>query len=230
MFRMVYQPIWDLKEKVIIGFEALLRPTDAESPIEMLSLYRAQGRSTELDLAIVKHTLEQTQALLKAGQLIFVNVEPETLLEHDIWYPWRFPIEPDRVVLELTERGVTERIDAEFVHALGVQIALDDFGTGLSNLCGLQELSPDFVKMEQQFGAGNNPDSILALMAKYLSERPTTKLIGECVEREEDVLFLKDINIRYGQGFYLGRPELIDFYVEDAEERERNNNAIAGRY
>lgn len=211
MYRIAYQPIFDLFEKKIIGYEALMRPQNGQTPEQVLACFRAQHRIVELDRDLMTQAIEGSIRLLDSSQLLMLNVEPETLA-HFTWDPWAFPIQPRSVVLEITERAPLERLDVSVFSRVGVQLALDDFGTGFSGLLALEQIKPLFIKMDRNFLANHDDTGILSIMASECS-RMGMKLIVEGVEDEDDLAFLRHIRARYAQGYFLGRPMVAEEYT-----------------
>lgn len=121
---------------------------------------------------------------------------------------------PERLVLEIVETAVivdAERAAAliERIRARGVRIALDDFGTGLSNLERLRRFPVDLLKLDRAFvgglGGAGREEAILEA-AVLLAERLDIDLVAEGIETETQAATLRDLGVRYGQGYLLGRP------------------------
>ena len=95
------------------------------------------------------------------------------------------------------------------MRARGVRIALDDFGTGLSNLARLRRFPVDILKIDRLFVAGlggaGREEAILEATA-MLARRLDMDLVAEGIETEAQAATLRDLGIRYGQGYLLGRP------------------------
>ncbi len=208
---MAYQPIWDLVTQKVIGYEALMRPQNGQSPEEVLSCFRSENRIVSLDEALIHQSMESAADLLKSNQLLMVNVEPETLANFE-WLPWKFPLSPHSTVIEITERAPLTHLDVSIFPRIGVQLALDDFGTGSSDLLALERIKPTFVKMDRNFLAEHNDAGVLSIMASECS-RMGMKLIVEGVENEADLAFLRHIRARYAQGYFLGRPMFAEEYA-----------------
>ncbi|MEL7353472.1 MAG: EAL domain-containing protein [Cyanobacteria bacterium P01_A01_bin.116] len=131
---------------------------------------------------------------------------------------------PHQLNLEITESvmiGDTQRVIETLIQvkALGVSVSLDDFGTGYSSLCYLHQFPVDVLKIDRSFvrclGAGKMPitqqegpphgevilKAILAL-AKGLDLR----VIAEGIERDEQLLELRQLQCSYGQGNFFSQP------------------------
>jgi EAL domain-containing protein (putative c-di-GMP-specific phosphodiesterase class I) len=189
-----------------------MRPVDGRPPEVVLADHRASHRIIHLDQLLIRQAMEESMGLLGLRQLLMVNVEPETLAAL-AWLPWEFPLTPNVVVIEITERAPLDQLDVSVFPRVGVQLALDDFGTGTSSMLALERIKPAFVKMGREFLASHDDTGILAVMSSECS-RMGMKLIVEGVEDEADLSFLHHIRARYAQGYYLGRPMFAEDYMQ----------------
>jgi diguanylate cyclase len=129
-------------------------------------------------------------------------------------------LEPQSLILEITESTMTRDVDAAVANlcalkASGVRIALDDFGTGYSPLTNLGRLPIDIVKIDQSFVNGHGQGAAaphapavgdlaaaIVQLARTLGHTP----IAEGVERAEQARRLTALGCRLAQGYHLGRP------------------------
>lgn len=157
-----YQPILDVDGISTIGFEGLARPSHKyglDGPGEAFDVAAAIGRSAELD-EICRHAVVSQARNLPGGTLLFLNIAPQSLDDRrmDAESLARLVrsagLEPERVVLEVTERfsGRISRLIAEAnkLRDAGFKLALDDVGAGNSGLQMLRELDFDFVKIDRE--------------------------------------------------------------------------------
>lgn len=97
----------------------------------------------------------------------------------------------------------------------GFLIALDDLGKGDSTLAYAIELKPHIVKLDHHFSVNlaNDEDKQKAIeeIIQLLGE--DTTIILEGLEKEVDLLTAKALGIRYAQGYVLGRPQPLDYYL-----------------
>src|SRR5215210_6580581 len=105
----VYQPIFDLRDGSVVGYEALARGRGGNglaSPEALFSAARAQGRVAELDRACREAALAGAiEGGLGAPFCLFVNADASAL-EADL--PGT-PRAGFTLVMEVTERALTER-------------------------------------------------------------------------------------------------------------------------
>lgn len=217
--RMAYQPIVRLEDDRIVAHEALMRFAHMQcGPLEMLDLARQHGRLGELETAAARAGAEQFD--YENGGRLLVNLSSSVILQG--------AIRPDQVleslggsgrdlsrfVIELTEREIVEDAGqlAEavgYLRAAGIRLALDDFGNGHSNFELWHELAPEFVKIDRFLINGVADSAGRLAIVKALVEVAAslgTDLIAEGVEREADLIMVRDLGIRFAQGYLLGRP------------------------
>jgi diguanylate cyclase (GGDEF)-like protein len=226
----VFQPIWNLDAKTLLGVEALTRPDASyglSGPAEAFDIAEQIGRVHQLDELCVKHALELAPEL-EPGVLLFVNLSPLTLdldAQGDDWLAAtvdRAGLRPQAVVVEVTERfgGRTASVVKQLtrLRQQGFKIAVDDVGTGNSGLEILRSVKAAFVKLDRSIvtTAPTEPGARAVLMAMATFARQTGAfVIAEGIEDDDTLQFLRAINerdssshviIQGGQGFGLGRP------------------------
>ena len=123
---------------------------------------------------------------------------------------------PSNIIVELTEQDPLSEHMATLGSAFaclreyGMRIALDDYGVGNSNLQLWSEMQPDLVKIDRYFFNGIGHDDrkqnmvrAILKVAQYLG----TAIVAEGIETAEDLAVVRDLEIRYAQGWLLGRPD-----------------------
>ena len=221
----VFQPIADLAQGKVFAHEALIRGpqgTPHQAPDALLAMARQEGLMHAFELHCVVTALAQWGQARHPGRL-FVNISADALVQ--AWGDAGGPtirqllethhVKPRKVVLELTEHErVTDmarlREVAKEVHALGMQIALDDFGDGRSSLRLWSEIKPDYVKIDKYFAQhiSQNPEQLQVVQAiREIATIFGTALVAEGIESPDDLRVLRDLGLRFGQGYLLGRPQ-----------------------
>lgn len=218
-FRIVFQPIVRLRDGRITGHEALMRPEDGRSPLELLDAARVAGRLGDLEAASVRRAASEFD--FDNGGRLLVNLSVNAILRGDA--KPQLVLESlqaagqdlGRYIIELTERDIVEDCKRlahaiGYLRAAGARIALDDFGNGHSNFEMWHELAPEFVKIDRFLihEVADSPERLNVLKALIqVAEGYGTRLIAEGIERLEDLRLVRELGIPYAQGFLLGRPE-----------------------
>ncbi len=218
----LFQPIVDMRTGDIIAYEGLIRgPSDSplHAPMNLFKVARASGLTVQVEHLCRQVILERFAELELPGKL-FLNVSPECLLQRDarhgesLEYIEPISINPDRVIIELTENQPTYdyelmREAVRHYRNLGFQIAIDDLGEGFSSLRLWSELRPEYVKIDMHFIQGINNDPVKLQFVRSIqeiAEKSNTLVIAEGIETQAELLVIRDVGVAYGQGYHLGRP------------------------
>lgn len=235
-----FQPIWELGDhgNRLLGFEALARPDTGNllSTAEAFDLAARIGRGHELDALCRRATLARAHEL-PADALLFLNVSPESFDQDDLKGNQlaravrAAGLQPERVVLEVTERASSARLDrvireATRLRTLGFKLALDDVGAGNAGLEMLRNLLVDFVKIDREVivdsAAGGAARAVLLAVISYANESGAY-VIAEGIETEAMLQHVRAPSHRPGsrlrtgvqgaQGYLLGRPSTAPLTV-----------------
>jgi diguanylate cyclase (GGDEF)-like protein/PAS domain S-box-containing protein len=224
-FELHYQPLFDLRDRSITGFEALLRwnPPGAATipPGEFIAAAEESGLIVPIGEWVLREALRQAKTWQAVGRALFVsiNVSANQLARPSFVERLRrlmqeTGIDPGLVELEVTEgvivEGAGEARDAlDHIAALGVGIAIDDFGTGYSGLAYLKRLPIDTVKIDQSFvrDLTIDPDDAAIVTAIVAMARSLgVDVVAEGVETEDQLAALQRLGCQRAQGFLLARP------------------------
>jgi EAL domain-containing protein (putative c-di-GMP-specific phosphodiesterase class I) len=219
----VYQPIVDIATGDVIGYEALAR-RGSEMPAEMFRQSYEKGTVIPFDFHCLESAIKVLPEL-QEGQYLFLNIEPLTLeqafskgKEGDEFLQGLRHY-ADKIVFELTE-GVKKSDFAfiqrgvEFIRAFGYRFALDDIDDISVKTSQLVSLKPDFLKIDLQLVQGiasNYLNQQIVREMVHLGRVNGSEMIAEGVEHPSDLNFIRNMGIRYGQGFFFAKPakELI---------------------
>jgi EAL domain-containing protein (putative c-di-GMP-specific phosphodiesterase class I) len=211
----VLQPVVDLRIADIAGYEALTRfDGSAAAPDRWFAAAHASGQGAELE-ALALRTALSRRPVLPAGAFVAVNVSPHLLDSPLVQAAFDEAAPLGDVVVELTEH-VDPGKREPLLNALlglrtrGARIALDDMGTGYSGLRELATLQPDVVKLDRSFTDHCDSDTVKAAVVESLcniADRLQATLVAEGVQRVEELDWLQQSGVPFGQGWLLGRPE-----------------------
>lgn len=221
------QPIYDLHNNVVMAYEVLTRLKRGDTYVpadEFVLIAEDLGLIREMDLYIINKALLS----VPKGVHLFVNISINSFFapqfRDDFLRLLQSPQAQGRLLtIEFTERQTTQMSDEFFtqldaMRACGCKIALDDFGAGYSTYSYLRKLKPDFVKIDGSFVQHmleNPADLKIVEHIRELSAFFGAKSIAEHVEDLKSVELLQRLGVDYAQGFYYGKPKMIEEYVRD---------------
>lgn len=219
-----FQGIYSTIDRSLSHFEVLVRMRDMDDmdiflmPGQFIPMAEKSGKILEIDRWVLRESI-QMLAELKSIPALAVNIsgrsfDEPTLPEFIAEQLKRCGVSPQRLIVELTETSaVSDLHDAQrFIEALrhtGCGISLDDFGTGFSSFAYLKYLQVDSVKIDGLFirNLPNDPDNQLFVKAIVTVARGLHKTtIAECVEDEETLAMLRQLDVDCAQGFFLEKP------------------------
>ncbi len=219
------QPILNLVDGRVTGYEALSRgPSNSplHGPQALFRVAEQHGLLAALDWACMR-TAFRTFARLKLPGQLFVNLSPGSLLDASFAPASVLTALNDaglassQVVVEITESApaidyAQLRLVVAGLRAAGVEVALDDLGEGFSSLRLWSEVKPAFVKIDKHFISGlhQDPHKLQFVRSiKLLAEGAHSMVIAEGVESTSELAVLKDLGVRYAQGYLIGRPSPV---------------------
>jgi PAS domain S-box-containing protein len=209
-FRPVFQPIVDLRDGSVVGYEALTRFDDGERPDLVFEAATRAGLGIDLEAACLLAAVRAAR-LLRTTTYLSLNVSPEFILSGGL-KPILSGL-PRQVVLEVTEHVAIDDYAAlrRSLTGLGptVRVAVDDAGAGYASFRHILELAPNFVKIDIGLVRGVDAEparqALIAGMG-YFAVRRKLHLIAEGIETVAELGALRALAVPYGQGFLLGRP------------------------
>jgi len=238
----LFQPIFNILEHKIHGFEALSRGPEhspLHSPVPLFQTAAQQGRLSELETLCRRISLEQFKLRQFQGRL-FINISPKALLDPShpkgmtLQLLQQLGIAPSQVVIELSEQYPADDIDLlkaclHHYRNQGFMTAIDDLGAGYSGLRLWSELAPDYVKIDRHFIQQIDSTPVKQEFVRSIVElcqSLTCKVIAEGIETQAELAVLKQLGIVYCQGYLLGRPAPQPCHSMQAILVPHNNQAL----
>ncbi|MEL8056597.1 MAG: EAL domain-containing protein, partial [Pseudomonadota bacterium] len=125
----------------------------------------------------------------------------------------RFDFPYERLEIEVTEHVAFRNLEDNVrtlseLQALGCAIVLDDFGAGYSSLSLLDKLPLDKVKLDKSLQQGTNGNDVLNATIRLIRDLGL-KCCVEGIETEIAADYVAEKGCDYMQGYYFGRPEII---------------------
>ncbi|MGH2694863.1 MAG: sensor domain-containing phosphodiesterase [Actinomycetota bacterium] len=211
---MVVQPIFELKPRKVVGFEALARfnGSPERSPHLWFEEASRVGLALELETATVRAALK-TLRELPPDTYLSVNLSPDGATNRSI-VELLSDAPAERLVIEVTEHAIVTDYDAlneSLKHARdrGTRIAVDDAGAGYASMRHILRLKPECIKLDIGLTRGIDGDPIRRALASSLitfADEIGASIVAEGIESEDEVNALRELGVAYGQGYHLGRP------------------------
>jgi len=250
LFVLQYQPVFYLNDRTISHYEVLLRMQEDDggliSPAAFLNIAERFGMIKNIDKWVLEHAIQIQGETCRNNQPVSlaINLSGKHFGNSNVlkWIK-RFIKEsgadPHRLIFEITETAAVENINhasrfTENLHALGCQIALDDFGVGFSSFHYLKHLPVDMVKLDGSFVrniAKSKFDRVFIKSMTDMARGLEISTVAECIENEETVDILRDLDVNMGQGFYLAHPtDQFEYPCNVEFGLDKNANVTAVRH
>ena len=225
-FTFAYQPKYELRNRTLIGCEALLRWNHGLFGEQAPDTFVAVAEDTGLILdigargfrAVANYAAEINRG--RSHKLNFaINVSAVEFVHRDMVQFARLVIEesgvdPSWITFELTESLLADSSQKvlglfQDLRALGIGIAIDDFGTGYSSLRYLDAFPATEVKIDRSFVRGISQSAAKRLIVESVIKLGTElgiTVVAEGIETEAECLILQQMGCPQGQGYLFSRP------------------------
>jgi diguanylate cyclase (GGDEF)-like protein len=220
----LFQPIIDLANSHIIGYEGQIRgPSDdlLHSPVRLHRLAKQAGRLLDLENLCCQLTIDSF-AELKLQGILFLKLNVDVFLEHKFKEVQvahaveKSGIDPQRVVItlcvnepyDISNPNFLQKIISRYAE-LGYKVALKDHGEIFSMLQSQPEIYPSCVKINQHLIQDIDKDPIKVKLIKSLLEIAGSSgfiTIAEGIETRGELLLARELGISLGQGCFIARP------------------------
>jgi len=240
-----YQPKYDLRTRLPIGVEALVRWKDPVRgqvfPDIFIPLAEETGHIEALTHYVLEKSLEAQATLKQHGYDLCMSINLSgRLVGNDRFVDAAAPLLEKRcgeVCFEITETAVIEDPERGIagIEAFandGIQISIDDYGSGLSSLAYLKRIPASELKIDKEFVLNveqSNRDALLVRSTIDLAHSLGMKVTAEGVETSAAAALLAGMGCDVGQGYGLGRPMPLDALIEflDAEKSDATGDTSA---
>jgi diguanylate cyclase (GGDEF)-like protein/PAS domain S-box-containing protein len=248
-FELYYQPVVEIDNLAIHGFEALVRWNHPElgllAPSDFIPLAEDCGLIVPLGERILVDACRQLAIWQRAhperGLTVSVNLSGRQLARPDLPTTVAAALlgsgaDPKGLDLEITETVLLDDVEAagrtlDGLKKIGVNLSMDDFGTGYSSLTYLCRFPIDVVKVDRSFvsqlGTTSRDASIVSLVVG-LAETLQLSVVAEGVETAEQLEALGALACGYAQGYYFSKPRPVaeaDELLAHGWERTRSVGA-----
>jgi EAL domain-containing protein (putative c-di-GMP-specific phosphodiesterase class I) len=217
-----YEPIVEIATRRPIGYEALTRGPEGSllhTPERLFSQAKEVGLLFELDCLCRRLAFERASCIPRGAKL-FLNCLPAAIGDPSLRDEGlraileKYQFEPENLVIEISERESIENFAIfrelrDAYHDLGVRIAIDDAGAGYASLQAIMEIAPDYMKADIALVRGIDTDPARREVVNGLrgvADRIGAEVIAEGIETEEELRVMRELGIRFGQGYIFGPP------------------------
>jgi diguanylate cyclase (GGDEF)-like protein len=227
-FEPYYQPIINLSDGSLMGYEALMRwhhPTRGLcAPGDFIAIAEETGSLEQMDWQVYELVCRDIRRLACGNAYTCLNVAPRHLRAPDfcerlLELMSRNGVKPGQLRLEVTEGALLEQPEVVQtclgrLRDAGVATLLDDFGTGYSSLSYLHRFPLHGLKIDRSFVAelrsGESGGSTAIVRAiRLLADSLGLEVIAEGIETEDQRYQLRLLGLSLGQGYLFSRPASI---------------------
>lgn len=232
------QPLFDMKNRQIIGGEALMRWVKADGsivpPSVFIPLAEDSGLIVPMTRSIIKQTLHQIGGALSQDRSMKIsfNITPTDLVSDGFAGELDKLVEASsvlakQVILEITERQQFEDVKLaiaviEDLKSKGYRVALDDTGTGHNGLSYVQDLQANIMKIDKKFVDFISVDETgteIIQMLVDLAKRMNMQTIAEGIETEDQARVLTKLGVDQGQGYLVAKPMPTDKFCDELRKQ-----------
>ncbi len=227
-FSMVYQPIVQLADESIVGFEALMRWTHPtlgnvapDRFIQVAEDLETIAPLTEFALTEACATLARMHRIAPDLADLYMSINVSGADIGRVGFPDFVAhvldlngLDPRHIRLEVTETSLVPSSDAaemnlDCLQSRGIGISVDDFGTGYSNLGYLKNLPLTALKIDRAFAGDAHSNAVsqsIVRMLVTLGRELGVDIIAEGLETVESANLLRDLGCRLAQGYQFFKP------------------------
>lgn len=223
-----YQPIVDLENRDLLGFEALVRWQHPQRgllyPGDFIQLAEETNLITDIGYWVLGEACRQMAAwnkniFMESELTISVNISGKQIADPELYNHIEQVLKdtglnPKNLKLEITESTIVDQneftiLTLSKLREMGVQAQIDDFGTGYSSLSYLANFPIDALKIDKSFVSrmeGERSQKNIVRAIVELTEQLNVNVIAEGIETEVQLAELIGLGCKLGQGYLLSRP------------------------
>ncbi|MCK9272550.1 GGDEF domain-containing protein [Candidatus Gracilibacteria bacterium] len=214
-----YQGIRDNRTGKIIKYESLIRYRDDDgkivSPYFFLDIAENMDKILDLSKIMVEKVIKK---MTENNHCFSINLPEECLINDEFI---RFlmvvlndnQVDPNRLIIEILEKSIDKggkiiEVIKRDLKGNGIKIAIDDFGTGFTNVGRLDEIRPDFLKIDGSLSKKmeNEQGFHHIKIIKQIADIYGAEVIIEFIDNKEKQAKVDELEIPYTQGYLYSVP------------------------
>ena len=240
-----YQPIWDINNDKLIGYEGLARlngtKTGLVPPNEFIPLAEQDRYIVPIGETVIRKSLRFLLDSKKVCPDIYIsiNISPKQLAYPTFLDDIKLIFKEEGanfsdVIFEVTESAFDEKHHTmqtciNNIRKLGIRVAIDDFGTGYSSLSREMDLIADYIKIDRIFiNKLLHADESASITSDIISmsKKMGSKVIAEGIEEQKQLDYLRKYGCEFGQGYYYAKPLSKDDAIEMLKQNRQTHSLV----
>ena len=205
------------------AYECLTRGVEPDGslipPDQLFGVARRADLLYYLDRECRINSIRSAKSLARPAKL-FINFNPATIYKPEYCLLTTMKalkeqgLTKEDVVFEVVESDKGDSAGhlisiLNYYRDQGFEVALDDLGAGYSSLTALNQLRPDYVKLDMELVRNVDQDQFKQTITRSLltlARDLGIRTIAEGVERRDEYLWLKDAGADFVQGYLFAKP------------------------
>ena len=239
---LVYQPLFDIKQRRVVGCESLLRwnhhARGLIKPSDFMLISEEAGITGELGAWTLNEVCRQLRSWhLQGLDVGYVSINIEISQIEDPAYPelildtlGQHKLDASCLMFEISEALVLANVTrvTQFVRTLsqmGIRFCVDGFGSSGKNSNYLKDLPVEALKLDHRLlmrvnGTRQHIDLIQALTG--IGDILDKTVIAVGVERVRQEEVLAEIGCHFAQGYLYGKPMSADYFGKTFSQQVAN--------
>jgi EAL domain-containing protein (putative c-di-GMP-specific phosphodiesterase class I)/CheY-like chemotaxis protein len=225
-FVLHYQPLIDIATGRVTGVEALVRWQHPERglifPDDFIGRMEKLGLIDQLGWIVVNRGMSDVGQFTNGdGKAFMLSLNASVYSLHDLKFPdtlvsiaEKHGVSPANLTIEITESGLINELSRTLdiltrLRMKQVKLSIDDFGTGYAMMQQLKNIPATELKIDRSFVQGmqsNERDRIMVQKTIEIGHELGMQVIGEGVETQEQLDFLRFKGCDSAQGYLFSRP------------------------
>jgi EAL domain-containing protein (putative c-di-GMP-specific phosphodiesterase class I) len=225
-----FQAIQDNKTGKIAKYEALMRIYDKDKQVIMPQVFIEKARKYRLFNKLMEILIIKVINYIKKYKInVSINLDYNDILNPSMKELIITNIKDSNIGKYLTIEILESKKISNFylvndfindIKTYDVQIAIDDFGSGFSNYEHILNINTDYIKLDACLIKKINEDVYYNLVKSIVlfCKEQNIKVVAEFVSDLKILRYVKSLDIDYSQGYYIGKPKIIDQIIGEIDE------------